>query len=96
MLTARETEDGVSFQVRVSPGASRSAILGLHDGALKLSLAAPPVEGAANAALRELLARKLKVPRRAVTIVRGQQSRDKTVSVRGVSLAQLHALISVE
>lgn len=86
----------MTFSVRVSPGASRSAILGVHDGALKLSLAAPAVEGAANSALVRFLAPALSVPQSSVSLVRGQQSRRKLVSVVGVSPSRVRALTTRE
>ena len=91
-----ETQDkdgAVTFEVRVSPNASRTKVLGVHGAALKLSLAAPPVEGAANAELRRFLARALGVPQKAVTILRGQQGRTKTLRVEGVTAEQVRDLL---
>jgi uncharacterized protein (TIGR00251 family) len=92
-LTIREQPGSVTFEVRVAPRASRDAVLGVHGGALKVALTAPPVEGAANDALEKLLARLLDVPRRAVTIVRGERSRTKTVRVEGRSAASVRGLV---
>lgn len=82
----------VTFDVHVVPRVSRSAIVGLHDGCLKVALAAPPVDGAANRALIELLAKLLDRPRRDVAIVRGESSRKKTVAVVGATATQVEAL----
>jgi uncharacterized protein (TIGR00251 family) len=90
---AREVDGAVRFAVRVTPRASRAAITGMHGGALKVSLTAPPVEGAANAALIELLAGALGVPKRAVRIEHGDHSRQKAISIEGVSLAAVRALV---
>lgn len=89
-------EDGkrVRFGVRVSPRASRDAILGVHDGALKVALTAPPVEGAANAALIALLAKALGVAKRAVTIASGEASRQKRVQIEGVTASEVRRLIA--
>jgi uncharacterized protein (TIGR00251 family) len=76
---------GVRLDVRVIPRAGRTAAAGERDGALLVRLAAPPVDGAANDALIAFLARALDVPRRSVTLVRGQASRTKTVDVAGIS-----------
>ena len=92
MLDVMQDSEGVSFAVRVSPRASRSAVLGEHGGALKVSLAAPPVEGEANTALCELLAKRLGVPKRAVRIVRGERGKSKTVRIEGVSAQAVLAL----
>lgn len=73
--------DGVRLTLRVQPRAARTRVVGRHGGALKVQVAAPPVEGAANAAVIELLAAWLAVPRRAVTIARGQSGRDKLVDI---------------
>jgi uncharacterized protein (TIGR00251 family) len=76
-LTAR----GVRIAVRVQPRAARDRVVGAHGGALKVQVSAPPVEGEANQALVRVLADWLGVPRRAVTLVRGQSARDKLVEV---------------
>jgi hypothetical protein len=90
------TVDGnaVGFRVRVQTRASRDAIEGEHDGALKVRLTAPPVRGRANDCLRRLLAEHLKVPVSAVRIVAGEIRRNKRVSIAGVTRAQLLALCS--
>ena len=78
-------EDGNLFlQVHVSPGAGRSSIIGRHGDALKLRVAAPPVEGKANAACVTLLARVLGVKEDAVELVSGGSSRTKRVKITGV------------
>jgi hypothetical protein len=93
VLTVTTHEDGVRFRVKVAPRAAREAIAGEHDGALKVSLTAPPVEGEANQALCALLAKRLGVAKRAVTIVQGQSAKLKTVNVAGVSAAAVQALL---
>lgn len=86
-LTVRASDAGVRFAVRVQPRASRSEIVGLHGDAMKIRLSAPPVDGAANEALVELIAEMLGVGRRAVHIVSGETSRSKVVEVEGVTAA---------
>ena len=80
------------FAVRVQPRASRSEIVGLHGDALKVRLTAPPVDGAANAALIELIASALGVARRAVRVVSGATSRGKVVEVDGVDVENMSRL----
>lgn len=80
-----EHQDGVTFAVRVVPRARRNQISGRHGEALKVRLAAPPVEGAANAALCDFLAQQLGVRSRAVEIISGHTSRQKVVRISGVS-----------
>ncbi len=84
---------GVVFAVRVHPQASRDAIEGEWQGALKVRLTAPPVDDKANDALRRLLAEGLEIPIAAVRILSGQHSRTKRVEVRGVTGAQVRGLI---
>lgn len=93
-VTISRRAGGVRFTVRVQPRASRSEVVGAHGGALKVRLQAPPVDGAANEALVELLAESLGVPRRAVRIVAGESSRSKTVDVDGVEQALVERLAS--
>ena len=80
----RVVKDGVTFKVHVQPRAAHSRIQGLHGGALKLSLTAAPVGGAANRGCCAFLAAAVKVPKSAVEIVGGFKSRQKTVLVHGL------------
>lgn len=82
----REHAGGVLLNVHVQPGAARSGYAGMHGDALKFRVAAPPVDGAANDALCKYLARRLGIPRRSVTVVRGQAARRKQVLLAGVAL----------
>jgi len=80
-------EPAVRFAVRVQPRSSRAGVDGVHGDALRVRVNAPPVEGAANEAVVEVLAKALGVAKRAVTIVSGATSRSKVVEVRGVTAA---------
>ena len=80
------------LDVLVQPRASRARIGPVHEGRLKVAVTAPPVDGEANRAVLELLARSLGVARGQLEVVRGESSRRKTVRVRGASLAALEAL----
>lgn len=75
--------------MHVQPRSSRSGVDGLHGDALRVRVNAPPVDGAANEAVVEVLAKALGVPRRAVTIVAGHGSRSKVVEVTGVDAASV-------
>jgi hypothetical protein len=75
---------GTLIEVKVVPGASRSRIVGPHGDALKAQVAAPPEKGRANEALCALFAESLGVPRRAVSVVRGETAARKTLRVDGV------------
>jgi uncharacterized protein (TIGR00251 family) len=84
---ARDEASGVVLEVLVQPRASRTRAVGEHDGRLKIQLAAPPVDGEANAALVEFLADALGVRKADVVIARGETGRRKSVRVAGVSAA---------
>ena len=73
--------EGSLLAVSVVPGARRTGADGLHDGALRVRLVARPVEGQANAALVQWLADELKLPRRSVTLLRGDTSRRKQLTI---------------
>jgi uncharacterized protein len=92
VIDISERDGSLSFSVRVTPRASRDAIEGEYQTALKVRLTAPPIEDRANDALRRLLAARLNVPVSAVRIVGGEKSRNKRVSVAGVTRAQVAAL----
>ena len=85
---------GVRFAVRVQPRATRSEVVGTLGEALKVRLAAPPVDGAANEALIELLASVLGVSKRDVRIARGSSSRSKVVDVDGIDPARVTRLVA--
>lgn len=79
----------VVLRVRVQPGAGRRAVVGRHGRSLKVRVAAPPLEGRANAECLALVAELLDVAPGRVELVGGERARDKRVAVRGVDLAQL-------
>jgi len=85
MVKLTANKDAITFAVRVQPRASRSQIAGELDGALKVRLAAPPVDGEANDELIRLLARLFDLPRSRVALLAGQTSKNKLVSVSGIS-----------
>jgi uncharacterized protein (TIGR00251 family) len=82
------------LDVRVIPRAGKSGPAGIRDGALLVRLNAPPVEGAANAELIDVLARLFDIPKRNVTIVRGERSRVKRVRIDGVDAAAIERTIA--
>jgi uncharacterized protein (TIGR00251 family) len=85
----REEGGALVFAVRVVPRASQTAVAGEHDGALKVRVAAPPVEGAANAELTRFLAKRLGVSAGAVEVVSGRASKTKVVRAAGAQAADL-------
>lgn len=81
------------FKVQVVPRSSRSELAGEHNGSLRIRISSPPVDGAANKELTQVLAKAFGVSRGAVTILSGQNSRLKQVSIEGVSLLDLSELL---
>jgi uncharacterized protein (TIGR00251 family) len=88
-VPVRVTGDGIAFDVLVSPRASRARLGPVHGDRVKVAVTSPPVDGEANAAVIELIAKSLGVARAAVTITAGHASRRKSVAVRGVNAARL-------
>lgn len=91
---AREGADGAVLEILVQPRASRTRVVGEHDGRLKIQLAAPPVDGEANAALVEFLADALGVRKADVVLLAGEAGRRKRVRVAGISAAQAEARLA--
>lgn len=91
MISLRETREGVIFRLRVVPRASRREAAGVRDGALKLRITAPPVEGKANEECIRLLADILGVKKNQVTIIAGHTSRTKIVAVSGRTAGEIAA-----
>ncbi len=91
-MNLREHAGSVTFDILVQPRASRAKIGPVHDGRLKIAVTAPPVDGEANAAVIETVAKALGVARGAVEVIAGASSRRKTVRVTGVTAAAIEAL----
>jgi uncharacterized protein (TIGR00251 family) len=80
------TGTGIRLRLRLQPRAATTELVGVHGDALKVRVAAPPVDGAANEALVRFLAEQLEVPRSAVRVESGAGSRTKVVAVDGIGL----------
>ena len=92
-MNFKETQSGVTFAVKVIPRAGRNQVAGVEGEALKVRQAAPPVEGAANAALLDFLAHLLGVRQAQVSLIGGHTSRHKVVLVQGCSITQIETAI---
>jgi uncharacterized protein len=88
-----EKNRGLTFAVQIVPRASRSEITGEYNGALRIRIAAPPVEGAANEELIRFLAKTFKLPQNAVVIISGAAAKSKIVRIEGANSARLEQLI---
>lgn len=90
---AQDVADGCTVVVRLQPGARRDAVTGLHAGAVKIALTAPPVDGKANEALIDFFAEALRVPRGRVDLVSGATNRMKVLRVTGKSAVEVQAAL---
>jgi len=77
----KECSDSIHFELKATPGASRTEIASVQDGAMRVRVAAAPEDGKANAELRAFLAKAIGCPKSAVELLRGEKSRTKTFSV---------------
>ena len=93
MIRIAGTENSLSFEVRVIPRSSKSEIVGEYDGALKVKLASPPVEGAANDELIKIIAKAFHVPKSAVEIIGGHTSKRKMVRISGSDPEKIAAVL---
>ena len=93
MIDVCKRKDSIQFGVRVLPRASRSEIVGEYDGALKVRLAAPPVDGKANKELVAILASFFRVVKGTVSIRSGESSNNKRVQIAGLDLEGFNAAI---
>jgi len=92
----RQAGDGrITLTLHIQPGAKKTEFAGLHGDALKIRLAAPPVDGKANEALLRFLADVLDLPKSAVTLKSGQTSRRKVLEVTGSDSARISALSGI-
>ena len=98
MIPLRESAHGISFAVRVQPRAERPGIRGIvgegPDAALKLGLAAPPVDGRANQELVRFFAEFFHVPQFSVEILSGAESRNKIVRIQGLTIDEVRMAIT--
>ena len=96
MIQCSEDNRGLTFAVRIVPRASRSEFAGEQSGALRVRVAAAPIEGAANQELIKLLAKTFKLPQKAVEIVAGAASKNKIVRIQGADATRLQQLVSLK
>ncbi len=92
-LVIEDTDAGARLRVWVKPRASKSRVVGVREGNLAVAVAAPPVDGEANAELTQFLAKTLGVARTAVSVLSGESSRTKLLVVRGVDAATVRRML---
>lgn len=91
----KETKEGVEISLYIQPGASKSEVIGEHNGLLKIKIKAPPVEGKANAEVIEFLSKTLNIPKRQIEFLKGEKSRDKKVLVIGLTILQIQSAFKI-
>ncbi|MEQ8200826.1 MAG: DUF167 domain-containing protein [Syntrophomonadaceae bacterium] len=96
MLNLSESGAGVRLEVKVQPRSSSNQIVGEQNGALKIKLTAPPVDGEANSALIDFLSARLKIPRKDISLVKGDTSRHKIIEIAGLDPDQLLARLDIK
>ncbi len=94
MIRFTAEEGAITFTIRAQPRATKSAIVGEVEGALKLKLAAPPIDGAANEELIRFLAKLLAVPRRNISILSGATAKTKIIRITGLTGQQFKTAFS--
>lgn len=77
----KETKDGLTIQIKISPNASKNEII-KDEAGIKIKLTAQPVEGKANKALIEFLSKQFKIPKTSIIILKGETSKDKTLLIK--------------
>ena len=92
-MSSSETDKAV-LKVKVVPRASRSEIVGIQDGVLKVRLTSPPVDGAANDELVKLIAKRVGIARSNIELTSGLTSRNKTLRVHGITVELLKAKLA--
>jgi uncharacterized protein len=95
-LKLRETETGVEIDIKVLPRSSRSEIVGVFDGAVKVKLSSPPVDGAANAELIKLFAKTFGISKSSVEIIGGLASRSKRLALHNVNAEKVCSILQAK
>ena len=95
MISIADSKTGVTFPVKVHPRAKKNALTGEIGDALKVSLAAPPIEGRANEACISFFAKILNLPRSSITIAAGHNSRKKLIRVTGLTAEQVRERLHI-
>jgi len=89
MLNLQETDNGIILPVRIQPRASKDEIVGEYNGALKIKLTSPPVEGEANRRCIEFLSKRFRIAKSNLEIIKGEKSKDKLIKIIGLKRADV-------
>jgi len=94
LIEVTEKNGTVTFKIRAQPRASKTEMVGEYAGALRLRIAAPPVDGKANDEVIKFFSKIFEVPNRNVEIVSGDSARDKIIRIHNVTMAQVQTLLN--
>jgi uncharacterized protein (TIGR00251 family) len=92
-LTAKGDQQ-VILDLYVQPKASRTRITGLHDGSIKLTITAPPIEGKANSQVTTFMAKLFKIPKSSITLMSGHQGRHKRIAIAGITQDEIRRILA--
>ena len=92
-LNIKETETGVTIEIKLHPRAGRDRLVGVINNRLKIDVSAAPIKNKANQSMIKLLSKTLKVPQKAIVIKRGTTSRNKLIEIRSISTKEVTKLI---
>lgn len=90
-----QTPHGIRITVFAQPKASKNEVIGPHNGAVKIKITAPPIEGRANEAIIEFLSELFNIPKRSIQLYRGNSSRNKVFELEGVTPEQARTLLKI-
>ena len=85
MINIKEEKDGISIKISVIPNSSKTFVVGILDGVIKIKLNSPPIEGRANKEVIEFLSKLLGIPKTSISILRGDKNKLKTLQIKGDS-----------
>jgi uncharacterized protein (TIGR00251 family) len=90
-----EITGGVRLHLFIQPKASKNEVVGPHNGEIKIKITSPPVDGEANAGLIEYLAKIFKIPKRDITLAKGETNRHKVIDIQGITPEKARELLKV-
>ena len=91
-----EIQGGVRLHLFIQPKASKNEVVGPHNGEIKIKITSPPVDGEANSGLIEYLSKLFKIPKRDITLAKGETNRHKVVDLSGITLEQARQLLKCD
>ncbi|MNL08780.1 hypothetical protein D3C87_1295150 [compost metagenome] len=91
-----EISGGVRLHLFIQPKASKNEVVGPHNGEIKIKITSPPIDGEANSGLIEYLSKLFKIPKRDITLAKGETNRHKVLDLSGITLEQARKLLKCD